>query len=113
MLKTATVKNQSRVKFMESHPNNIFVHLCAVEGAVSLRMDTIGVLSSAESSSVSLRGVSLSTIKSLTESMESCSPASQTPSPVLTLTTIAFTYHVTTHTFQVMASAPESFSESE
>lgn len=65
-------------------------------------MDTIGVLSSAESSSVSLRGVSLSTIKSLNESMESCSPASQTPSPVLRLTNIAFTYHVTTHTFQVI-----------
>lgn len=69
-------------------------------------MDTIGVLSSAESSSVSLRGVSLCTIKSLTESMESCSPASQTPSPVLRLTTIAFTYHVTTHTFQVITSMP-------
>lgn len=79
---------------------NVFT-LSNLAGAVSLRTDTIGVLSSAESSSVSLRGVSLSTIKSLTESMESCSPASQTPSPVLTLTTIAFTYHVTTHTFQV------------
>lgn len=76
-------------------------------------MDTIGVLSSAESSSVSLRGVSLSTIKSLTESMESCCPASQTPSPVLRLTTIAFTYHVTTHTFQVSTSVPQSFTETE
>lgn len=79
---------------------NMFT-LSNLAGAVSLRMDSIGVLSSAESSSVSLGGVSLSTIKSLTESMESCSPASQTPSPVLRLTTIAFTYHVTTHTFQV------------
>lgn len=74
-------------------------------------MDTIGALSSAESSSVSLRGVSLSTIKSLTESMESCSPACQTPNPVLRLTTIAFTYHVTTHTFQVIARVPIPFSK--
>lgn len=76
-------------------------------------MDAIEVLSSAESTTVSLQGVSLSTIKSLTENMESCCPASHTPSPVLKLTTIAFTYHVTTHTFQVITLNPASFSETE
>ncbi len=75
-------------------------------GAVSLRMDTVRVLSSAESSTVSLQGVSLSTIKTLTESMESCCPASQTPKPVLRLTTFAFTYHITTHNLQVITSQP-------
>lgn len=79
-----------------------FFILYTGKGAVSFRMDAIEVLSSAESTTVSLQGVSLSTIKSLTENMESCCPASQTPSAVLKLTTIAFTYHVTTHTFQVI-----------
>ncbi len=67
-------------------------------------MDTVRVLSSAESSTVSLQGVSLSAIKTLTENMESCCPASQTPNPVLKLTTVAFCYHITTHTIQVIRS---------
>lgn len=105
MFRIAAVrKKASEIHRMASKQYIFFLNLCTDEGAVSLRMDSIGVLSSAESSSVSLGGVSLSTIKSLTESMESCSPASQTPSPVLRLTTIAFTYHVTTHTFQVSTS---------
>lgn len=73
-------------------------------GAVSLRMDTVGLLSSAESSTVSLQGVSLSTIKTLTESMESLHPASQASNPMLKLTKMAFTYHITTHTLQVNTS---------
>lgn len=64
-------------------------------------MDSVGLLSSAESSTVSFQGVSLSTIKTLTESMESCCPASQASNPILKLTTMAFTYHITTHTLQV------------
>lgn len=79
---------------------NVFT-LSSLAGAVSLRMDTIGLLSSAESSTVSLQGVSLLAIKTLTENMESCCPASQTPNPVLKLTAIAFSYHITTHTLQV------------
>lgn len=73
-------------------------------GAVSLRMDTVGLLSSTESSTVSLQGVSLSTINKLTESMQSLYPASQASNPVLRLTKMAFTYHITTHTLQVGAS---------
>lgn len=87
----------------------IFYLLVFSSGAVSLRMDTIGVLSSAESSTMSLQGVSLSTIKTVTENMESCCPACQTPNPVLKLTTIAFTYHITTHTLQVITSQPALF----
>ncbi|XP_044059043.1 protein KIAA0100-like isoform X2 [Siniperca chuatsi] len=79
---------------------NVFT-LSNLAGAVSLRMDTVGLLSSAESSTVSLQGVSLLAIKTLTENMESCCPASQTPNPVLKLTAIAFSYHITTHTLQV------------
>ncbi|KAM9359758.1 bridge-like lipid transfer protein family member 2 [Symphorus nematophorus] len=79
---------------------NVFT-LSNLAGAVSLRMDTVRVFSSAESSTVSLQGVSLSAIRTLTENMESCCPASQTPNPVLKLTAIAFSYHITTHTVQV------------
>lgn len=82
-------------------------------GAVSLRMDTIGLLSSAESSTVSLQGVSLLAIKTLTENMESCCPASQTPNPVLKLTAIAFSYHITTHTLQVIISRSVLFLQTE
>lgn len=70
-------------------------------GAVSLRMDTVEVLSSAESSRVSLQGVSLSVVKTLTETMETCCPASQAINPVAKLTTISIWYHITTHTLQV------------
>uniref|UniRef100_A0A7N8Y945 KIAA0100 ortholog n=1 Tax=Mastacembelus armatus TaxID=205130 RepID=A0A7N8Y945_9TELE len=70
-------------------------------GAMSLRMDTVGVLSSAESSRLSLQGVSLSVVKMLMENMETCCPASQTTNPLLKVTAIAFSYHITTHTLQV------------
>ncbi|XP_028274878.1 protein KIAA0100-like isoform X2 [Parambassis ranga] len=79
---------------------NVFT-LSNVAGAVSLRMDTVGVLSSAESSRVSLQGVSLSVVKTLTETMETCCPASQTINPVAKLTTISIWYHITTHTLQI------------
>ncbi|XP_039986404.1 protein KIAA0100-like isoform X2 [Xiphias gladius] len=81
---------------------NVFT-LSNLAGAVSLRMDTVGVLGSAESCTVSLQGVSLSVVKTLTENMETCCPASQTPNPVLKLTEIAFCYHLTTHTLQVQS----------
>uniref|UniRef100_A0A7N8X3N7 KIAA0100 ortholog n=1 Tax=Mastacembelus armatus TaxID=205130 RepID=A0A7N8X3N7_9TELE len=55
-------------------------------GAMSLRMDTVGVLSSAESSRLSLQGVSLSVVKMLMENMETCCPASQTTNPLLKCT---------------------------
>ncbi|XP_069568471.1 bridge-like lipid transfer protein family member 2 isoform X2 [Brachyistius frenatus] len=79
---------------------NVFT-LSNVAGAVSLRMDTVRVLSSAESSRVSLQGVSLSAVKTLTENMETCCPASQTLTPVVRLTSITFWYHITTHTLQI------------
>ncbi|TNN66058.1 Protein KIAA0100 [Liparis tanakae] len=78
---------------------NVFT-LSNLAGAVSLRMDTVEVHSSAERSTVSLQSISLSAIKALTDNMESCCPASQTPKPVLKLTKIAFSYFITTHTLQ-------------
>lgn len=79
---------------------NVFT-LSNLAGAVSARMDSVRVLSSAESSTVSLYGVSLSVIKTVTENMEICCPASQSQNPLLRLTIIAFSYHITTHTLQV------------
>lgn len=79
---------------------NVFT-VSNVAGAVSLRMDTLRVLSSAESSRVSLQGVSLSVVKTLTENMETCCPASQTLNPVIKLTTITVCYHITTHNLEV------------
>ncbi|XP_031729431.1 protein KIAA0100 isoform X4 [Anarrhichthys ocellatus] len=79
---------------------NVFT-LSNLAGAVSLRMDTVKVHSSAERSTVSLRSISLSAIKAFTDNMESCCPASQTPNPVLKLTEIAFSYFIPTHTLQV------------
>lgn len=70
-------------------------------GAVSLRMDTVEGLCSAESTRVSLHGVSLSVVNMITENMEACCPASQTPNPVLQLIAVAFCYHVTTRTLEV------------
>lgn len=78
-----------------------FFFLLSCVGAVSLRMDTVRVLTSAESSRVSLQGVSLSVIKTVTENMEVCCPASQTINPIAKLTTLTLWYHITTHTIQV------------
>lgn len=80
------------------------IYLFFLLGAVSLRLNTVRVLSSAESSRVSLQGVSLSAVKTITESMETCCPASQTPNPVLKLTSITICYCITTHTLQVISS---------
>ncbi|XP_015238967.1 PREDICTED: protein KIAA0100 homolog isoform X2 [Cyprinodon variegatus] len=79
---------------------NIFT-VSNVAGAVSLRLDTVSILSSAESSRVSLQGMSLSLVKTLTENMETCCPTSQTINPVLRVTALTVWYHVTTYSLQV------------
>lgn len=79
---------------------NMFT-LSNLAGAVSVRMDTIHVLSSTESCNVNLQGVALSVIKTVTENMEVCCPASETLSPILKLAIVDFCYHITIHTFQV------------
>ncbi|XP_014859125.1 PREDICTED: protein KIAA0100 homolog isoform X3 [Poecilia mexicana] len=81
---------------------NVFT-VSNVTGAVSLRMDAVSILSSAESSRVSLQEMSLSLVKTLTENMEACCPAAQTLNPILKLTAITVWYHVTTHSLQVQS----------
>uniref|UniRef100_A0A3B4AFW2 FMP27/BLTP2/Hobbit GFWDK motif-containing RBG unit domain-containing protein n=1 Tax=Periophthalmus magnuspinnatus TaxID=409849 RepID=A0A3B4AFW2_9GOBI len=68
--------------------------------AVSMRMDTISVMSSAESCNITLQGAALSVIKMVKENMEVCCSAAETPNPILKLTTVDFCYHITIHTFQ-------------
>lgn len=68
-------------------------------------MDTVRLLSSADSARISLQGISLSVVKALTENTETCLPASQTPNPIVKVTTIAFSHHTTTKTIQVIRSS--------
>lgn len=75
--------------------------LSNVAGAISARVDTVVAEGSGESSSVSIHGVSLAVVKALTESMEPCCPAAQTPSPVLTLTAFTISYHISTRSLEV------------
>lgn len=91
----------SLFSFFDLLPFLPVLFLLSCVGAVSLRMDTVRVLTSAESSRVSLQGVSLSVIKTVTENMEVCCPASQTINPIVKLTTLTLWYHITTHTIQV------------
>ncbi|XP_061637620.1 bridge-like lipid transfer protein family member 2 isoform X1 [Phyllopteryx taeniolatus] len=79
---------------------NVFT-VSNLAGALSLRMDTVRVMSSAESTRVSLQGVGFSAIKMLTENMEMCCPASQIAKPIVRLTAMALCYHLSTHTLQV------------
>lgn len=66
-----------------------------------MRMDTITVMSSAESCNITLQGAALSIIKIVKENMEVCCSAAETPNPILKLATVDFCYHITIHTFQV------------
>ncbi|XP_056139126.1 bridge-like lipid transfer protein family member 2 [Lampris incognitus] len=81
---------------------NVFT-LSNLAGAVSLRVDILWALGSDESSRMSLQGVSLSVVKTLTENMEPCCSASQTPNPVLKLGMLAFCHHFTTHTLEIQS----------
>uniref|UniRef100_A0A8C7QEU9 Si:ch211-259g3.4 n=1 Tax=Oncorhynchus mykiss TaxID=8022 RepID=A0A8C7QEU9_ONCMY len=75
---------------------NVFT-LSNVAGAVSLRVDKVKAQGSAESSTLSVQGVRLCVVKALTETMEPCCPSAQTPNPVLSLSTLAICYHISSH----------------
>ncbi|XP_051963532.1 protein KIAA0100-like [Xyrauchen texanus] len=79
---------------------NVFT-LSNVAGAIAARMDTVGAGGSDESSTLSVQGVSLSVVKALTESMESCCPSAQTPNPILTLIAFTVSYRISTHNLEV------------
>ncbi|KAG9342081.1 hypothetical protein JZ751_017078 [Albula glossodonta] len=79
---------------------NVFT-LSNIAGALSLRCDTAEALGMANSSSVSLRGVSLSVVKAITEPIEPCCAAAQTASPILSLASLRICYHATTWALEV------------
>uniref|UniRef100_A0A672JZ05 Bridge-like lipid transfer protein family member 2 n=1 Tax=Sinocyclocheilus grahami TaxID=75366 RepID=A0A672JZ05_SINGR len=77
--------------------------LSNVAGAVALRVDTVVAEGSGENSNVSVQGVSLAVVKALTESMEPCCPAAQTPNPILTLTSFTVSYHISARSLEVQS----------
>ncbi|XP_018603767.1 protein KIAA0100-like isoform X1 [Scleropages formosus] len=79
---------------------NLFT-LSNVAGAVKLRVDTVKALGTTESSRASIQGVSLSVVKSLTETMEPCCLAAQTPSPILSLSSLVICYHISTCALEI------------
>uniref|UniRef100_A0A8D0CN22 Bridge-like lipid transfer protein family member 2 n=1 Tax=Scleropages formosus TaxID=113540 RepID=A0A8D0CN22_SCLFO len=64
----------------------------------SVYLDALGTT---ESSRASIQGVSLSVVKSLTETMEPCCLAAQTPSPILSLSSLVICYHISTCALEV------------
>ncbi|RXN03891.1 Protein KIAA0100-like isoform X1 [Labeo rohita] len=75
--------------------------LSNVAGAVSVRVDTVVAEGSGENSNVSVQGVSLAVVKALTESIEPCCPAAQTPNPIMTLTAFTISYHISARSLEV------------
>uniref|UniRef100_A0A8C1PZG5 Si:ch211-259g3.4 n=1 Tax=Cyprinus carpio TaxID=7962 RepID=A0A8C1PZG5_CYPCA len=79
--------------------------LSNVAGAVAVRVDTVEAEGSGENSNVSVQGVSLAVVKALTESIEPCCPAAQTPNPILTLTAFTVSYHISGRSLEVLHTA--------
>ncbi|XP_051535969.1 protein KIAA0100-like isoform X2 [Myxocyprinus asiaticus] len=79
---------------------NVFT-LSNVAGAVAVRVDTVGAEGSGESLTVNVQSVSLAVVKALTESMEPCCLAFQTPNPILTLIAFTVSYQISTHSLEV------------
>ncbi|XP_077167893.1 bridge-like lipid transfer protein family member 2 [Paroedura picta] len=70
---------------------NLFT-LSALAGAAEVRVDTLTVLGSAESSTVSIQGVALALVKSVTDKMQPCCKAPAIPNPVASLSALSLTY---------------------
>ncbi|XP_035390057.1 protein KIAA0100 isoform X1 [Electrophorus electricus] len=76
---------------------NVFT-LSDVAGAVALRVDAVAAHSLAEGARLSVRGVSLAVLPSLSESTEPCGPAEMTSDALLRLNTLSLVYHSSTDT---------------
>ena len=62
-------------------------------GASEIRLDTLTVLGSAETSTVGVQGLVLALVKSVTEKMQPCCKAPDIPTPVLSFSMLSVTYH--------------------
>lgn len=70
-------------------------------GALELRLDTLTVLGSAESCTVSVQGMVLALVKSITEKMQPCCKAPAIPNPVANLSMLSVTYHSSIRSLEV------------
>uniref|UniRef100_G1QQQ2 Bridge-like lipid transfer protein family member 2 n=1 Tax=Nomascus leucogenys TaxID=61853 RepID=G1QQQ2_NOMLE len=83
---------------------NLFT-LSALVGASEVRLDTLTILGSAETSTVGIQGLVLALVKSVTEKMQPCCKAPDIPTPVLSLSMISVTYHSSIRSLEVQCGA--------
>ncbi|XP_057569958.1 bridge-like lipid transfer protein family member 2 isoform X4 [Hippopotamus amphibius kiboko] len=83
---------------------NLFT-LSALVGASEIRLDTLTVLGSAETSTVGIQGLVLALVKSVTEKMQPCCKAPDIPTPVLSLSMLSITYHSSIRSLEVQCGA--------
>lgn len=81
------------------------VVLVCLSGASEVRLDTLTVLGSAETSTVGIQGLVLAIVKSVTEKMQPCCKAPDIPTPVLGLSMLSLTYHSSVRSLEVMLGA--------
>ncbi|XP_010859991.1 PREDICTED: UPF0378 protein KIAA0100 homolog [Bison bison bison] len=79
---------------------NLFT-LSALVGASEIRLDTLTVLGSAETSTVGVQGLVLALVKSVTEKMQPCCKAPDIPTPVLSFSMLSITYHSSIRSLEV------------
>ncbi|GAB1296519.1 Protein KIAA0100 [Apodemus speciosus] len=79
---------------------NLFT-VSALVGASEIRLDTLTVLGSAETSTVGIQGLVLALVKSVTEKMQPCCKAPDIPTPVLGLSMLSLTYHSSIRSLEV------------
>lgn len=70
-------------------------------GALELRLDTLTVLGSAESCTLSVQGMVLALVKSITEKMQPCCKAPAIPNPVANVSVLSVTYHSSIRSLEV------------
>ncbi|KFP30964.1 UPF0378 protein KIAA0100, partial [Colius striatus] len=68
---------------------NLFA-LSALVGALELRLDTLTILGSAESCTVSVQGMVLALVRNITEKMQPCCKAPAIPNPVANLSMLTY-----------------------
>nr|KAF6415994.1 hypothetical protein HJG59_007243 [Molossus molossus] len=83
---------------------NLFT-LSALIGASEVRLDTLTILGSAETSTVGIQGLVLALVKSVTEKMQPCCKAPDIPAPVLSLSMLSITYHNSIRSLEVQCGA--------
>ncbi|XP_070246467.1 bridge-like lipid transfer protein family member 2 isoform X2 [Bos mutus] len=79
---------------------NLFT-LSALVGASEIRLDTLTVLGSAETSTMGVQGLVLALVKSVTEKMQPCCKAPDIPTPVLSFSMLSVTYHSSIRSLEV------------